>query len=72
VQRFLQPFEIISYNAEISQTYAELRTYTESSGKTVGPNDLIIASIVVAKNGILITRNAREFSQIPKLKQETW
>lgn len=72
VHRFLQPFEIINYTRQLSETYAELRVATESSGKIVGPNDLLIATITVANNGTLVTRNTKEFSQIPGLKLTEW
>ncbi len=72
VQHFLQPFEIVNYSYEISETYAELRLTTEKNGQVIGPNDLLIASIVVANNGVLVTRNIKEFSQIPQLKLIEW
>jgi tRNA(fMet)-specific endonuclease VapC len=69
---FLQPFEILNYTSEVSETYAELRLAAESTGKIVGPNDMLIAAIVVANNGTLITRNTREFSRISALKLMEW
>lgn len=71
-RRFLEPFEIVNYTQEISETYAELRLKVESKGKTVGPNDLLIAAIAVSDNGTLVTRNTKEFSVIPQLKIEKW
>lgn len=72
LQRFLMPFEIVDYTQEMSKTYAELRLVSESQGKSIGPNDLLIATITVANNGTLATRNTREFSVIPKLKLTEW
>jgi tRNA(fMet)-specific endonuclease VapC len=72
LQRFLEPFDVIDYTSGISKTYAELRAATEAKGNTVGPNDLLIASIVAANNGTLVTRNTKEFSRIPKLKLAEW
>ena len=72
VQRFLEPFEIVNYTTEISETYAELRLIAESTGLVVGPNDMLIAAIVVANNGTLVTRNTREFSRIESLKLAEW
>lgn len=68
----MEPFEIVNYTQEISETYAELRLKVESKGKTVGPNDLLIAAIAVSDNGTLVTRNTKEFSVIPQLKVEKW
>lgn len=72
VQRFLEPFEIVNYTRDISETYAELRLASESTGNIIGPNDMLIAAIVVANNGTLITRNTAEFSRIKSLKIEEW
>lgn len=71
-RRFLEPFEIVNYTQEMPETYAELRLKVESKGKTVGPNDLLIAAIAVSDNGTLVTRNTKEFSVILQLKVEKW
>jgi|AntRauTorckE6833_2_1112554.scaffolds.fasta_scaffold64284_2 tRNA(fMet)-specific endonuclease VapC len=72
LQRFLEPFEVVNYTSEVSETYAELRLAAESTGKIVGPNDMLIAAIVVANNGTLVTRNTAEFSRINSLKLAEW
>lgn len=72
LQQFLEPFDVIDYTPYASKAYAELRFATESKGNTVGPNDLLIASIVFANNGTLVTRNTDEFSRIPQLKLTQW
>jgi len=72
IHRFLLPFEIVNYTRELSETYAELRIAAEISGKIVGPNDLLIATITVANNGTLVTRNTKEFSRISVLKLTEW
>jgi tRNA(fMet)-specific endonuclease VapC len=72
LQEFLMPFEIVSYTEKMSETYAEIRAGCEEKGKPVGPNDLLIAAIVLANNGTLATRNTKEFSRIPRLKLAEW
>ncbi len=69
---FLMPFEIVSYTDRMSETYAEIRAVCEKKGTSVGPNDLLIAAIVLANNGTLATRNKIEFSRIPGLKLTEW
>jgi len=72
LQEFLMPFEIIPYNSLMSQIYAEVRTVCEAKGSLVGPNDLLIAAIVLVNNGTLVTRNTKEFGRIPGLKLTGW
>jgi tRNA(fMet)-specific endonuclease VapC len=38
----------------------------------IGTQDLQIAAIVLANNAILLTRNYRDFSQVPDLVQKDW
>ncbi len=38
----------------------------------VGTNDLAIAAITLAHNGVLVTRNVKDFENIPGLLWEDW
>jgi tRNA(fMet)-specific endonuclease VapC len=49
-----------------------VRYELEKTGKVIGPNDLIIASIVLAKKGVLVTHNTREFKKVAGLTIEDW
>jgi tRNA(fMet)-specific endonuclease VapC len=69
---FLMPFEIVPCTERMSETYAEIRAGSEAKGSLVGPNDLLIAAIVLANNGTLVTRNTKEFSRISGLKLTEW
>lgn len=40
--------------------------------KKIGRADLLIASIALANEAVLITRNLRHFRQIPNLRLENW
>jgi tRNA(fMet)-specific endonuclease VapC len=44
----------------------------QKAGKPIGGNDLIIASTVLAANGVLVTNNEQEFCRIDKLKIDNW
>jgi tRNA(fMet)-specific endonuclease VapC len=72
VEKFIQPFEIIPFEDQMCYHYADIRSFLESIGKVIGPNDLLIASIARFHNAILITNNTDEFSRVPELKTENW
>ncbi|MBU4316998.1 MAG: type II toxin-antitoxin system VapC family toxin [Proteobacteria bacterium] len=72
VAAFLEPFEIIPFDDQAAYVYADIRSKTETTGRNVGPNDLLIAAVVLFHNGMLITNNVIEFSRIDDLKIEDW
>ena len=72
IERFLEPYEIVSFNAQAAIAYARIRHQLEKSGKSIGPNDLIIAATVAAHQGTLITHNTKEFNRVPGIIIEDW
>ena len=72
VEAFLKRARILEftkYAADIfGQRYAELK----KQGKQTQEFDLMIASICVAHNAILITRNESDFKNIKNLKFQVW
>ena len=72
VEKFLEPYEIVSFNTQAAISYAKIRYELEKDGKVIGPNDLIIAASVVANQGTLITHNINEFFRVPGLLVEDW
>lgn len=72
IMRFLEPFEIISFDDSATVCYADIRSETEAKGSPIGPNDLIIAATVLSQNGVLVTNNTKEFQRIQELMVENW
>lgn len=72
INRFLEPFEIMPFDDDCSILYSKIRSEMELKGTAIGPNDYIIAATVLAKNGILVTNNNKEFERIKNLKIENW
>ena len=72
INEFLLPFEIVSFSDRETDFYAKIRSILENKGIPIGPNDLIIASIVLANEGTLVTNNTVEFNRIKDLKLEDW
>ena len=71
-KKFLEPFEIVGFDDHAAMLYAKIRASLEKKGKTIGPNDMIIAATVMARRGILISHNVKEFKQITGLQLEDW
>lgn len=69
---FTDTFEKASFSQAASVYYGDIRSRLEKEGKTIGANDLLIASIVLADGGILVTHNTKEFGRIPELQLEDW
>ena len=44
----------------------------EKDGNMIGPNDIIIASIVISNDGVLVTNNTKEFARVDGLQIEDW
>jgi len=71
-RKFLEPFEVVSFDDEAAVKYAEIRAALEKRGRIIGPNDMIIAATVMAHDGILVTHNTKEFKQVTGLRIEDW
>jgi len=70
--QFLLPYSIAPFgNPEVFH-YAQIRATLETEGTPIGPNDMIIAAIARANEGILVTHNTSEFGRVPNLKIEDW
>lgn len=68
----LNPFESFSFDLEASRHYAVIRHELEKSGLTIGPNDLLIASIAKVHDLVVVTNNTSEFQRVPGLEVEDW
>ena len=73
-EKFLNAFKnnIAEFNFRAALEYGEIRAELEKEGTPIGPNDLIIASIVRSNGGILVTNNVKEFSRVKGLQIQNW
>ena len=69
---FLMPYEIVPFEDSVLMTYAKMRAALELKGQKIGYNDTIIAATALARNGILVTNNIKEFGRIDGLQCEDW
>jgi len=72
ISKFISLYDVISFDEKSSEIYGYIRKDLEIAGNIIGGNDLLIASIVLANNGILITHNVNEFNRVKNLIIEDW
>ncbi|MBI3033361.1 type II toxin-antitoxin system VapC family toxin [Candidatus Woesearchaeota archaeon] len=72
IQSFIQDMGWQEFNKTASQLYGNFFAELKIKGKPTQDSDLMIASIAIAHNATLITRNGKHFSHIPQLKIVVW
>ena len=72
IQVFMSELEIVPFDAKAAEIASKVRADLEKEGQPIGGYDLMIASIVLANNGIVVTNNTREFSRVSNLFTEDW
>jgi tRNA(fMet)-specific endonuclease VapC len=68
----LEPFVSLPFDDRAADHYGMIRATLEQAGTPIGANDLLIASIALAHDCVLDTRNRREFEGIVGLRLEMW
>lgn len=69
-EAYLATFTVLPFDALAIREFDRLRE--DKKAKKVGRNDLLIACIARAHDATLVTRNVKDFRQIPNLKVENW
>jgi tRNA(fMet)-specific endonuclease VapC len=72
VKQFLSHFESAPFDKSCTQIYADICARIEKHGATLSPNSLVVAAIVLANNGVLVTSRQKEFAEVRGLSVETW
>lgn len=60
--------QVLPFDAAAAAEFASLR----ARKVRIGTMDLRIAAIAVTRNLTVLTRNSRDFTQVPGLKVEDW
>ncbi len=68
----LAPYVSLPFDNLAAERYADIRQALEKAGNVIGPHDMLIAAICVARGCMLVTSNPREFARIPGLLIEDW
>ncbi len=69
---FFAPLQSLPFDDEAAVVYGQIRSNLERRGTPIGPYDLQIASIAIAKGLVLVTHNLREFGRVRGLILEDW
>lgn len=72
VETILGSIEILPFDVPADTEYAGIRAELEAAGKTIGPNDLLIAAHAYATGATLVTANVGEFERVRGLHVENW
>lgn len=60
IESLLSKLTILPFDSDAAREYALLRAHLERAGTPIGPNDLMIAAIALARGLILVTHNVAE------------
>jgi tRNA(fMet)-specific endonuclease VapC len=66
--QYVNGFTILDWTDASSRHFAELR----AQSVRIGMQDLRIAAIACSMNAVIVTRNQRDFAQVPNLQVEDW
>lgn len=71
-RRFLDQFVSLPFDDAAAEEYARIRADLTKQGTPIGPNDLLIAAIALARQATLVTHNIGEFGRVAGLAIEDW
>jgi tRNA(fMet)-specific endonuclease VapC len=66
----LVPFRVVLFNEAAASEFDRL--LRNKKLKKIGRGDLLIAAIALANRATLVTRNLKDFRQVPGLQCENW
>jgi tRNA(fMet)-specific endonuclease VapC len=71
-KRILSKLTVMNFTYKEALKAAELLAHLYSTGKPIGVEDVMIASIALSNGLILVSANTKHFSRIPNLTVEDW
>jgi len=72
VKEFLLRVEILPWDSDAANAYAQLRTACENEGKPLGAMDMLIAAHSVAAGAVLITNDKAFYNVKHRLALQDW
>ena len=65
-------FPVINIDKAIIETFSDIKSVLQKSGKTLDDMDILIASTAMSMNLTLVTNNDKHFTRIDGLKTANW
>ena len=72
VRAFIDTVEVLPFDADAAEIFAEIAVDLRRGGKAIGDADLIIAATAIATQCTLVTHNQRHFTRIETLPCVDW
>jgi tRNA(fMet)-specific endonuclease VapC len=72
VEAFLTPFDVLPFDDAAARIFAPLKAELAARGEMIGPMDVLIAAIALARGATVVTNNTREFRRVRGLAIEDW
>lgn len=72
LSKFFDQLESLPFDDGATDFYGTQRSILEKSGTPIGNADLMIASIALAHDLTVVTRNHKEFIRVQNLRVEVW
>lgn len=72
IDRLLEHVGLVAFDASSAVVYGRIRNALRTAGRPIGEMDTLIASIAMANQATLATRNVKHFERISELKIEKW
>ena len=69
---FVKLNQVLPLTEEVAKKAAEIYAKLRKKGKTIGHNDILIASTAMVNNMTLITNNEKHFKNIEDLDIDNW
>jgi tRNA(fMet)-specific endonuclease VapC len=70
--QFIQQMSVLNYDRAASLQYQQIIIANPTLAKRRLEKDMRIAAIALAHDATIVTRNQRDFEQVPKLVVEDW
>ena len=72
LQQFLSRVSLVPFDRDAALAAATIRAQLEQHGMPIGPIDVLIAGVAIARQATIVTRNVGEFSRVSGLSIVDW